>query len=445
VPAADALANGASPGHATAEAVVRVPLGRLAEQLPRALAHADLTGRELLLPYALIVPQLAEGIIRVPLSALAGQLGPAALSAGGDVVLPLDEIVRQLPPDVFQLAAPPPELSAIEAFPAPFRPTTPSNVEAEAAVSLATPAPMSDVVAPATPDVAAPEPDVAAPEPVVGVPEPVVGMPDELPPVLDTFEAMVVDARASELPAATSAEDQAAEADEVVTTLLDSLDGLPWMATAVRSVGGRAVVALARSQPEELAAAGARVGDAFEPIAGLPPVTQVTLRNGAAATVVTAAGGALLVVEARRGRGLANVELTTLSAARRVQAEPRPVPEGRKVSLTPAPAPRGVAHVARMARIPCDVVTASFTAADARRIDVVAPATVEPPAVANLAARLAPPGATTATVVARVGAWRLWVLPIASGGTLAVLTGGRLVAHDAERLAAAVDEAPACR
>ncbi|HET7876802.1 MAG TPA: hypothetical protein VFN71_14865 [Methylomirabilota bacterium] len=147
------------------EGSVRIPFARVAEQFP-AGAFADTADRVaaalaepgyLVVPLALVLPQLAEGLVRVAWNDLRAQLPGHLLAAkeedirrhlGPGLMLPLDEVVRQVPSDLFAQSGPAPDLSAIEDFPAPFRPE-PAQAEP---------------VAPAAPDEAASAPTVLEPE-----------------------------------------------------------------------------------------------------------------------------------------------------------------------------------------------------------------------------------------------------------------------------------------
>jgi hypothetical protein len=98
---------------------IRIPFERVMGQLPpgafRLPLHqvgAQLAEREVLVvPQALIVPQLGEGVVQVEWDVVAGQFPPEVFAVplsevatrivNGRLLLPLDEIVRQLSRDVF--------------------------------------------------------------------------------------------------------------------------------------------------------------------------------------------------------------------------------------------------------------------------------------------------------------------------------------------------------
>ncbi|HEV8226404.1 MAG TPA: hypothetical protein VGQ74_05345 [Methylomirabilota bacterium] len=127
---------------APAGAMVRISFDRVAGQLPPAAFRVPLAqvGANLLEPgtllvaQSLIVSQLGEGVVQVEWEAVVEQF-PAAVFAvtpahvkqrivNGQLLLPLDEIVRQLSPEVFgaSMGRGPVEVPGIEGFPAPFKP-----------------------------------------------------------------------------------------------------------------------------------------------------------------------------------------------------------------------------------------------------------------------------------------------------------------------------------
>lgn len=120
--------------------VVRIPFDRIADQIPSETSGAP---RErlaaglhepgyLLIPRRLILPQLAEGVIDIPWDVVANQFSRGAFTVSdadvarrishGRLRLPIDEVVRQLPREVFSLPALPPDLSKLAQFAAPFEP-----------------------------------------------------------------------------------------------------------------------------------------------------------------------------------------------------------------------------------------------------------------------------------------------------------------------------------
>ena len=134
-----ALDTGVAP---ESDDVVAIPFDRVESQLSADLfsgALAEIATRlrepgHLLIPVREVLPQLVEGMVVVRWDEVAGQFpadafagGVSAVAerlAGGRLVLPLDELVRRLPPDVFALSAAAPDVSALESFPLPFQPVS---------------------------------------------------------------------------------------------------------------------------------------------------------------------------------------------------------------------------------------------------------------------------------------------------------------------------------
>jgi hypothetical protein len=130
--------------------MVRVSFNRIAEQLPvnsfrlpldRIAASLREPG-SLLVPQQLVRAQLLEGVVRVRWDVVSDQfpqqLGLTDAEIGGrlsdgQLVLPLDEIVSQLPRDLFVLRNPPLDLTGIENFPEPFQPLSANQPEDGAA------------------------------------------------------------------------------------------------------------------------------------------------------------------------------------------------------------------------------------------------------------------------------------------------------------------------
>ena len=138
-PALSAPALSAPAPRVPDDAVVRVPFARLAAQfstdtflLPLDRVALSLTEPgQVLVPQRLILPQLGEGLVSVPWEAVAEQFPREILAVtdeevmrglrDGGLVLPLDEVVHQLPPELFASAGPGPDVRGFESFPAPFQ------------------------------------------------------------------------------------------------------------------------------------------------------------------------------------------------------------------------------------------------------------------------------------------------------------------------------------
>lgn len=162
-----------------AEEMVRISFERVAPQLPAdafrlpldRIAANLLEPGHLLVPRRLLAPQLGEGRARVPWSVVADQFPRQALTVSdadlaarlpdGQLALPLDEVIRQLPADVFTLSSPVVDVRGIEDFPLPFQPHVPPPAEEHR--------PLAAEVAPARREPAL-EPE--RPAPVVRIPEP---------------------------------------------------------------------------------------------------------------------------------------------------------------------------------------------------------------------------------------------------------------------------------
>lgn len=124
------------------EDVVRIPFDRVMGQLPPGAFRVPLgqvgarlrEAETLVVPRAVIVPQLGEGVVQIEWELVAEQFPAAVLAVAsaevkerivnGRLLLPLDEIVRQLPPEVFaaSMGRVPVEVSGLESFPEPFKP-----------------------------------------------------------------------------------------------------------------------------------------------------------------------------------------------------------------------------------------------------------------------------------------------------------------------------------
>ena len=121
------------------EPTVRVSFDRVAPEIPAEafrvpLAQVSSLMREpgvLLVPQSVVLPQLGEGLIRVSWDAVAPQFphDDMALSDAemaerlpDGIRLPLDEVIRQVPPDLFMAAGPAADVRGLENFPAPFQP-----------------------------------------------------------------------------------------------------------------------------------------------------------------------------------------------------------------------------------------------------------------------------------------------------------------------------------
>ena len=128
--------------------MLRIALDRIMDQLPPGtfLAPEDEVAASLsdpgylLIPGQLVVTQLSEGIARVAWSDIVDQFPPRLIGLGsaeisehlGDGLrLPLDEVVGQLPHELFIADTPEVELSGLDRIPVPFHPLEESEPSAE--------------------------------------------------------------------------------------------------------------------------------------------------------------------------------------------------------------------------------------------------------------------------------------------------------------------------
>ncbi len=368
---------------------VHVSFDRVAAQLPadsfllpleRVGANLSEPGR-LRVPRALVLSQLGEGQVRVPWQAVAGQFPRQLLAVseeeiaeqlGEGLILPLDEVIRQIPPDVFDMAVGVPELRGIEQFPAPFQPllSQPEMLEMPEPEPAAEPALRARVSASAAAEPAA-EPAAASPvvEPIVAddeeAPSLILG-PESLEAPLFDFEPAIPSDRDAQSP---SPEEELAprliEIPDVEPepALMESLQAELRMAPPAPVEGEwtpRAAAAAEAPGPDELGAAR-RIAARMGPLAsmgvavrlvngvtlftlsssgvpeGLPataaglmlpvlaharsawPVDQLTLRGPRAALVLTPLGanarGPVLVAAVSQAGSLALLEILCRRAA----------------------------------------------------------------------------------------------------------------------------------
>ena len=121
---------------------VRISFARVAAELPAdafnvpvdQLAERMRQPGALLIPQSLVLSQLAEGLIRVKWDAVASQFPRETLTVPDSdvmtrlpngITLPLDEVISQIPPDLFMLGGSAVDLHGLESFPAPFEPVVP--------------------------------------------------------------------------------------------------------------------------------------------------------------------------------------------------------------------------------------------------------------------------------------------------------------------------------
>ena len=149
------------PAHDAPAVLVRISFDRVAEQFPPGAFRVplDRVGASLqepghlLIPQRLVVAQLAEGLVRAGWEVVVEQFPRDVLAMtdeeinrrlpDGQLLLPLDELVPQLPVDLFAPTGQPVDIERIASIPAPFQPflsedsDTPSVVVAQAVTESA--------------------------------------------------------------------------------------------------------------------------------------------------------------------------------------------------------------------------------------------------------------------------------------------------------------------
>ncbi len=341
----------------TGEPMIRISFGRIADQLPvemfargREGLHATLRpGVSLLVPRRLLLPYLGEALAPVKWEVVADQFPRDELALSHEeiagrlphrsLLLPLDEVVPQIPAELLALTTPTADVYGIEEFPPPFQPHVPPPSEtpavdtrapaepAAAAVAEPEPPPVSESRAepepPAEPEASAEPEGLAVPEPVAEPKlfvEPLASAGPELPV---EEEPPQPERRAEAL----ADRGRTAEARRIAALLAPLMNGLE---IGERDGAGTTLVTVVAPTLREDSVvrttacvvpflADARLSD---------PVAQATL-TGAEATIVLTpfgspgAGGALLVTAVRSRASLAWLERLSRSAAgeARVPAE----------------------------------------------------------------------------------------------------------------------------
>jgi hypothetical protein len=352
----------------TDDAVVRVRFERVANQLPQDAftLPLDRISESLREPHWLTVPRrivlalLPEGAVQVDWAVVASQF-PPLVYAGSDVefrrkypglklTLPLEDVLRQVPPGTFSLGPASNHIDGLDAFPPPFQPLqVPRDApEASAATSSAASAPAATVAAPpavappartttrkpaaAPPSVAAPTPPPVAPvaappppppAPVAAPPPPAPAPPPPPPPAAAPPPPPPRRAPAAAPPPAAAASRRTPAASRDVAPEIISRDALTRIAACLAGAGtfeswtgvveGTPLVAfIAPTVPRDaVTAVAARVAGLLGGAAG----EQVTVRTARAAIVVTAAPTAIVVAARRPGAPVALLELRAARAA----------------------------------------------------------------------------------------------------------------------------------
>jgi hypothetical protein len=373
----------AVPDDVTDDAVVRVRFERVANQLPQDAftLPLDRISESLREPHWLTVPRrivlalLPEGAVQVDWAVVASQF-PPLVYAGSDVefrrkypglklTLPLDDVLRQVPPGTFSLGPTSNHIDGLDAFPPPFQPievprdlpdasaATPSAAPAQAAPVAAPPAaappprtttrkpaaaspsvaaptpPPAPVAAPppppppppvAAPPPPPPPPPVAAPPPPPPPPPPVAAPPPPPPvaappPPPRPAPAAAPPSVAASRRAPAASRDAAPEiiSRDALTRIAACLAGAGTFESWTGIVDGTPLVAfIAPTVPRDaVTAVAARVAGLLGAAAG----EQVTVRTARAAIVVSAAPTAIVVAARRPGAPVALLELRAARAA----------------------------------------------------------------------------------------------------------------------------------
>jgi hypothetical protein len=342
------------------EPVIRIPFERVMSQLPPGVFRVPLAqvaarlaaGHVLLVPQSLVVSQLAEGAVHVTWETVASQFPAEVLAVpaaevsqrivNGSLVLPLDEIMGQLPPDIFAafMTRGPVEVPGIEGFPAPFKPI--GHEEPAATLTASPPAPV--VEAPAS---MAPPVTVAAATPAVIQDAPPARQ--EARPASDLTPAMP-----AALPA-TSAVTPAAGVTRSDVSRLASLLSQDALVVGEAQIAGFTVITVGMAGLAGASLASA-AGSLSARLAGEGPwpVEQATFRAVGGALVLTPVGagwatGAVIAVGLRASGSLARLEMLARRAAAgyAVAAPAHRPPDGARLpQLEPMPEPTSSSEVA---------------------------------------------------------------------------------------------------
>ncbi len=295
---------------------IAIPFARIATVLPGDLLASDAARVSealaapgtLLVPVALVVPQLADGFVAVQWKDVMGQFPSGAFRVPvadvaerlpeGRVPLPLDEVVRRLPPEIFAMATPAADLGTLEGFPLPFQPM-------EAAPPL--PAPPAPAAAAETP---APEAPAAHPS------EPSRADAATAASEAPAESSAVASHEASAPGREDAVEEEPADGSPRLARLARALAPVGSLSGSVADLDGHGVYLF---RPPDLDPEGllSTVGPAVDVLRGPSTVSQLTVRMERGAVVLTPvaarSGAATLVAAASPLDGsLALLELLSL-------------------------------------------------------------------------------------------------------------------------------------
>jgi hypothetical protein len=326
------------------EPMIRVPFVRIADQLPvemfargpEGLKDTLRPGVSLLVPRKLLLPHLGEGLAPVKWDVVADQFPLDELAMtheeiaerlpDGSLLLPLDEVVPQIPPALLALSTPPVDVHQIEEFPEPFQPHAPAQSEASGEAAPA--AHVAHVEFAEEPE--APVADAAErAEEAETVDADVVAADQSVQPELEdseperpTYQPPALVLPEPERQPEPARSDQARRIAALLTPLLNGLE------IGQRDGAGTTVVTvIAPTLSEDSVVRTAMRIVPFLSDARLPePVTQATLTAAGTTIVLTPfgardTGGALLVTAVASRAGLAWLERLSRTAAREAQIE----------------------------------------------------------------------------------------------------------------------------
>jgi hypothetical protein len=322
-----------------AEPMIRVPFVRIADQLPiemfargrEGLKDTLRPGVSLLVPRKLLLPHLGEGLAPVKWDVVADQFPLDELAMtheeiakrlpDGSLLLPLDEVVPQIPPALLALSTSPPDVHAIEEFPAPFQPhAAAARDEDEAPEPGADAAELVDEIGVDGPEA---NEDIAAETEESQQPE---LASDEAEPEPEAEVASAYEAPAPEPESdSASAHGRSEQARQIAARLAPLLHGLE---IGQRDGAGTTLVTVVAPTLSEdsVVRTAARIVP-FLADARLPErVSQATLTAAGATVVLTPfgapdAGGALLVTAVASRASLAWLERLSRTAAREAQVD----------------------------------------------------------------------------------------------------------------------------
>ncbi|HEV8584882.1 MAG TPA: hypothetical protein VGT02_07905, partial [Methylomirabilota bacterium] len=355
------VAAPAAPAPPLDEAVIRIRFERVAAQLPAGVftLPMDRVAESLREPHWLTVPrrvvvaQLAEGAVHVDWALVASQFPSLALAITDvefrskypdlKLILPMDDVLKQLPRGVLATGGSPSPLAGLDAFPAPFQPLAvprdvvpsapaasdspdlpPGVVIASPGVAVAPPPPVA-IAPPPAPVVAAPAavapvvppPPLMAPPPLAP-PPPIVAPPALVatpPPVVTSPPVVAPPPPPPPAPAPVVAVAPPREVidREALARLAAGLTGAGTFESWSGVVDGVPLVAfLAPTLPRDaVTAVAARIAALLGAAAG----EQVTVRTARAAIVVSAAPTPVVVAARRPGAPVALLELRGARAA----------------------------------------------------------------------------------------------------------------------------------